>query len=182
MWLWLQLFLLLLLYKANCDELESNEYRTKVLHSFINSTDALNNHPMGDVLVIVHSNYNSSLAQMQTYFKLWRPTYPHIVFFANWNSQELQILRKHDLPVFRCPENDEGLLAQIVMLKALHKFQLPVFKGYLYIHDDVVLNPIKMQKYDKNKFWIADYRKKQKLNDLPNTPLTTLNYNEVLKV
>lgn len=176
------LWILLLIYLINCEDTESNEYRSKLLHSFMTSQVSVKSQALGDILVIVHSNYNSSLIEIQSYIKLWKPSYPHVLFFGNWNAEELQHLRSHNLPVFRCPDNDGGFLAQNVMLKALHKFQLPMFKGYLYIHDDLVLNPLRVQLYDKSKFWIADYRKHQKLNDLPGTVLTTLNYNDVQKV
>lgn len=102
-----------------------NQLRLKVLHSF----DTPINHYMGDVLVVVHINYNAPLDQVKLYHEMWGPIFPRMVLFGEWDHNAIKVLHEHNLPAFRCPQNDKGLLAQAVMLKAVENFQHPTFKG-----------------------------------------------------
>ena len=114
-----------------------------------------NKHPMSDVLVFVHSNYDAPLEQVKMYFQMMHGVFPRMIFFGEWSHEKVHELHQHGLTVFKCPHNSHGTLAQVIMLKALEHFQHPYFKGYMYIHDDLLISPKTIINLDKSKLWIS---------------------------
>ncbi len=112
---------------------------------------------MSDVLAFVHSNFNIPLEQVQTYYKMWHGVFPRMIIFGEWSHEFVHELHKHGIPAYKCPYNAAGRLAQMVMLRALEKFHHPDFKGYVYIHDDLLVSPAKLLTLDKSKVWIGNH-------------------------
>ncbi len=149
------LLLLSLCHEVICDVNDTiihRQFRRNILNSFINAN--MSNGCHSDVLAIVHMNFAASLAQTQLYIQTWSPFLPHMVLFGNWDHAQLVELHKHNIPAIRAPENEQGYLSQNVFLRGVESFLHPQFKGYLYIHDDLVVSPKKLMSLDKSKFWV----------------------------
>lgn len=112
-------------------------------------------HPMSDVLVFVHSNYDAPLEQVKMYYRMMHGVFPRMIFFGEFSHEKVHELHQNGLPAFKCPPNQHGALAYVIMLKALEHFQHPYFKGYMYVHDDLLLSPKTIISLDKSKLWIS---------------------------
>ena len=115
-----------------------------------------NKHPLSDILVFVHSNYNAPLEQVKRYYNMMHGVFPRMIIFGEWDHETVHDFHGHGLPVFKCPPNSHGTLAQVIMIKALEKFQHPYFKGYMYLHDDLLISPKALLELDKTKLWIGN--------------------------
>jgi hypothetical protein len=112
-------------------------------------------HPFNDVLVFVHINHDVSITQAQTYVKMWRGVFPRMVLFGEWNHDKIVELHKLKIPAIACPFTDNGQFAQVVLLKGIEMYRRPAFKGYMYIHDDLLISPSHVLTLDKTKLWIS---------------------------
>jgi len=109
--------------------------------------------PFGeDILMVINSHHalghigpshvqSNPAPFLQT---LYSRVFPHSV---NFGPDALQA----DMP----EDTKKGWYAYCVLAAAMK--QNPGYKGYLLVHDDVVLNPENLARFDKNKMWINRY-------------------------
>ena len=92
-----------------------------------------------DILLII--NYNTAHYGSIDFLKeLYSPYFPNIVFTGP----------QHHPQVEYC-EHRSGWFSHKVFAQIMQKY--PNYTGYLYVHDDCILNPWNFTRFDKNKIW-----------------------------
>lgn len=94
-----------------------------------------------DILLII--NYNYPYYQSIPFLKkIYRHYFPHIIFYGP----------KEDPSVELC-KHFKGYFSYEALSLAMKKY--PMFKGYLFVHDDCFINFWNLQRFDKDKIWIC---------------------------
>lgn len=92
-----------------------------------------------DILLII--NYNFPFYDSIKFLKdLYGPYFSHIVFYGPTEHPEVQLCEHH-----------EGWFSYKGIADAMQKY--PGFAGYLWIHDDLIINPWNLTRFDTNKVW-----------------------------
>lgn len=98
--------------------------------------------PFGkDTLLII--NYNHAHYQSIPFLKeIYKPYFPHIVFYGPEEHPDVELCKHF-----------KGFYSYNVLSKAMQKY--PNHKGYFLVHDDCVINPWNLQRFDPTKIWVA---------------------------
>jgi hypothetical protein len=98
--------------------------------------------PWHETLLII--NYNHPHYDSIPFLKeLYGNHFPHIVFYGPANHPDVNQISHH-----------RGFFAYMAIADAMERY--PKFAGYFYIHDDVVIHPWNLRRYDRSKIWCQD--------------------------
>lgn len=102
-------------------------------------------HAHADILLIINYNhpYYESIDLLR---KIYRPYFPHIVFYGPEHHNDVEFC-----------DHYEGWFSYKAIAQAMQKY--PGYAGYLYIHDDLIINPNNFERFDKNNIWIDPFTK-----------------------
>ena len=122
-------------------------------------------HYFSDTLAIIHYSFPASVSQVLLHYSLWNPVFPNMVIFGKWNHSRINEMTDLKLPVFQSSDDVDGFISQRTILRALIKFHSLIFKGYLYMQDDILVSPRNIVQLDKNRIWISDGLFRSNLTD-----------------
>lgn len=92
-----------------------------------------------DILLIINFNYPHY--ELVNFLKeLYSPYFAHIVFYGPTKHKDVELCDHHN-----------GWFSYKGIADAMEKF--PGFAGYLWIHDDLIINPWNLGRFDVNKVW-----------------------------
>lgn len=97
-----------------------------------------------DLLVIV--NFNHPYYVNVPFLKEIYKDFPHLVFYGDDTNIN------PPLEIIRCNQ-EKGYFAYRVVLDAIQRF--PGYNGYLFLMDDLLINPWNLKTKDKNKVWLT---------------------------
>lgn len=119
---------------------------TMMLNTLNQASENLSKQPIGhDILLIINYNhaYYESIDLLK---KIYRPYFPNIVFYGPQYHNDVEYC-----------DHYMGWFSYKAIARAMQKFQ--GYAGYLYIHDDLIINPKNLERFDKNNIWLNPYRK-----------------------
>jgi hypothetical protein len=98
-----------------------------------------------DILLII--NYNHAYYEsVELLKKIYKPYFGHIIFYGPQASNDVEY-----------SDHFMGWFSYKIIAHAMQKY--PQYSGYLYIHDDLIINPKNFERFDKSKFWINPPKK-----------------------
>jgi hypothetical protein len=109
------------------------------LLSILWANNIYNKPQFNDILLLI--NYNYPHYQTIDFIKeLYSAYFPHIVFYG-----------PHPHPQIELCIQEKGYYSYKAIAQAMQKF--PNFKGYLFVHDDCIINPWNLTRFDPKKIW-----------------------------
>ncbi len=111
-----------------------------------------------DILLIINYNHPHYIS-IPTLKEIYGKYFKHIIFYGPAEHPE----------VILC-EHQQGFFSYQTITDAMNRF--PHFAGYLYTHDDCIINPWNFIGYDKNKIWFPYWKKEAWVGNNPMYSLT----------
>jgi len=110
-----------------------------LLSSLLAHMQSNGSQPLTDVLLII--NYNHPHYSTIPFFKeIYGPYFPNIIFTGSQPHPEIEYC-----------EHREGFYCYKSLVQIVQKY--PNFAGYLFVHDDCVINPWNFARFNKSKIW-----------------------------
>ena len=104
-----------------------------------------------DVLLII--NFNNPHYENILFLKsIYKDFFPNIVFCGDKKTDQVEYSYQGSMP----PYNLRGHMSYKAIAKFMKKY--PQYKGYLFVHDDCLINFWNLFRFDKNKIWISQPR------------------------
>jgi hypothetical protein len=100
---------------------------------------AVNN--FDNILLIINFNH-AHYENIEVLKKLYGTYFKHIIFYGPRASSQVYYSEHH-----------EGWYSYLNLAQTMQNF--PNFQGYLWLHDDCILNMWQLKKLSKNKIWLA---------------------------
>lgn len=149
------------------DNIKQGGYYNQVIHPRCDNSSAsrLNK----DVLLIIQCNYAIPESRISAIYSAWKCSIDNIVIYGPWNSTIVSRLQQQGIPILTPTENninfgDTGVWSYRALLHVIGIFESdPRYKGYLFVHDDLVVRSSVIKALDRDSIWFADYFKKELL-------------------
>eukprot|EP00494_Astrolonche_serrata_P033258 UN33527 len=98
--------------------------------------------------------HDGAVHVVQAHYEIWSRYFSHIVYYAPFRPGQVALLEK-DYNIEVC-DDDAGRYSPYVVLGDVYKNEkYQNFKGYICMHDDLIINPKLFQILDLNKIWIT---------------------------
>jgi hypothetical protein len=124
-----------------------------------NSTKSLLNK---DILLIIQCNYAIPESRISAIYFAWKCSIENVVIYGPWNKTIASRLQKQGLPILTTIENDvnfgdTGVWSYRASLHAIGIFESEAkYKGFLFVHDDLVVRSSIIKALDRDSIWFAD--------------------------
>ena len=92
-----------------------------------------------DILLIINYNFEH-YDSVPFLVELYKPYFPHIVFYGPRGTDQVNFC-----------DHFKGCYSYKGIIDALQRY--PGYAGYLWVHDDAVINPWMLDRFDKTKIW-----------------------------
>lgn len=109
-----------------------------------------------DILLVVHFNH-AHYDNVEFLKGIYKSYFPHIVFYGEQEHEGLHV----------CQHN-RGYYGYKTLAHAMQMY--PNYRGYLYVHDDCIINPWNLSRLDKNKIWFVSGAQVQDINTRETNP------------
>ncbi len=119
-----------------------------------NALAAKNNQIEKDILLIINFNHHQLINNIDFLMSIYKQHFPHINFYAQ-KTNKIFDFKEHknenvDLEFF---DQAFGHLSYKAIAMAMKKN--PNYTGYLFIHDDCLINFWNLKRLDKGKIWVS---------------------------
>jgi hypothetical protein len=132
------------------------QYRNNHLHRKFSDIDHhADISPFSRILLVVQYNFAADQQRVREHYAMYNQHFRHIVIYGSWNRRTVEGLRRDGVPIFSS-NWIAGTTAYRSMLMALNSFSKYDFQGFLWLHDDMVLNLRNMHSMDLSKPWIVE--------------------------
>ena len=97
-----------------------------------------------DILLIINHNH-PHYDQIDIINEIYAPYFPHIIFYGP----------QHDSRVEYC-DHCRGWYSYKSIAQAIKKY--PGYHGYLWVHDDAIINPWNFERFHNDTIWIDKFK------------------------
>ena len=96
-----------------------------------------------NILLVINYNHPHYVS-VDLLEEIYKPYFENIVFYGPAQHNKVKLCQHH------C-----GWLSYMALAYAIK--ERPNFSGYLYIHDDLIIHPWHLNRFDKKKLWVVPY-------------------------
>eukprot|EP00494_Astrolonche_serrata_P023571 UN23829 len=139
---------------------ENNDFSEKDVVRISRNNKLIQPERVDDILLMIKLNYaERAVYIVQTHYAIWSRYFVHIVYYAPFSPGQVALLEE-EYNVEVC-DDDAGEYSPYIIVGSLYmKRKYQKFKGYVCMHDDIIINPKLFQKdvspLDFNKIWLPD--------------------------